>query len=114
MDVSNVNATRPRGYEGGKDYKDHGGKDSKSKKKGKGKDTKGKDGKTGKGPGGTQQVKFEGHCSNPSCGKWGHKFAQCRSQGGGAYKPTLNITDGPQDQRQQQQQQQQQQEQQLH
>lgn len=47
--------------------------------------TKGKD--KGKSPGKGPKQPFNGYCSNPNCELWGHKFADCRKYGGGAYKP---------------------------
>ena len=66
------------------------GKDSKGKSKGKdgkGKVDKGKQvkGKFDKGKK-SKSEPFEGHCSNKECGKWGHRWRDCRKKGGGAYK----------------------------
>ena len=56
----------------------NGSKDRAGKSGGKGKDAK----------------KFEGYCSNPKCGKWGHKWKDCRAEGGGgAYKHKGSVND---------------------
>lgn len=62
------------------------GRDShKGKGKGKSKDTKAKGKQTGTAKNG-KDAKFDGYCSNPNCGKWGHKWSECWKEGGGAYQ----------------------------
>ena len=58
---------------------------------GKGKES-GKEGK-GKGKGKGSGKPFEGYCSNPKCGKWGHKWKDCRAPGGGASKEQAQALD---------------------
>ena len=55
------------------------GKDAKGKDS-KGKDAKGKSKGKDNGKGGKGTQKFQGYCSK--CWKWGHKQAECRSDGG--------------------------------
>ena len=68
-------------------YKNKG----KNKDKDKNKVAKGgkydKSGKGNKG-GKDKSEPFEGYCSNPSCGRWGHRWKDCRKPGGGAHRDT--------------------------
>ena len=74
-------------------------KDGKAKSKGKGAKGKGYDGKPspkgqGRGRGNEQKqhgkdkpaAAFEGYCSNPQCGRWGHRWKDCWKPGGGAHE----------------------------
>ena len=58
-------------------------------KEGKKGDPKGKQGeKNGAGKQNTarETTSYQGYCSNPNCGKWGHKYKDCWAVGGGRTK----------------------------
>ncbi|CAK0836789.1 unnamed protein product, partial [Prorocentrum cordatum] len=81
--------SKGKGFGGKSDQKGSGGKSSSQRSA-----WQSSGGKGGKGDGKNKMKSkkgemklFDGWCSNPHCGKYGHKIADCKKYGGGAYQP---------------------------